>query len=106
LETLSTEGWGVVVGLPVGTLVRTNLAAGRVEDASDQLRTPVPDAMFQTAIGLHYMRARGLYYHATGRHKAALDDFQSLGELMANWGVDSPKLVPWCPGARTPRRRG
>ncbi|XVS67494.1 AAA family ATPase [Actinosynnema sp. CA-299493] len=95
LDLLPTEGWGVVIGLPVGTLVRTHLAAGRVEDASDQLRTPVPDAVFQTAIGLHYMRARGLYYHATGRHRAALDDFQSLGELMAKWGVDSPTLVPW-----------
>ena len=95
LETLPTEGWGVVIGLPVGTLVRTHLAAGRVEDALDQLRTRVPDAMFQTVIGLHYMRARGLYYHATGRYKAALDDFQSLGELMGKWGIDSPKLVPW-----------
>lgn len=95
LETLPAEGWGVLIGLPVGTLVRIHLAAGRVEDALDQLRTRMPDAMFRTAIGLHYVRARGLYYHATGRYKAALNDFQSLGELMGGWGIDSPKLVPW-----------
>jgi ATP/maltotriose-dependent transcriptional regulator MalT len=95
LGTLPVESWGVVIGLPVGTLVRVHLAAGRPEDALDQLRTPVPDAMFKTEIGLHYMRARGLYYHATGRYKAALDDFQSLGELMGKWGVDSPRLAPW-----------
>lgn len=95
LDTLPPDGWGVVIGLPVGTLVRAHLAAGRVEDALDRLGTPVPDAMAETGIGLHYMRARGLYYHATGRYRAALDDFHAVGDLMRKWDADVPALSPW-----------
>ncbi|MFD0428399.1 hypothetical protein ACFQ60_10895 [Streptomyces zhihengii] len=55
----------------------------------------VPDAMFQTTIGLHYRRARGHYYLACGSHEAAMEDFEACGDLMRRWGSDLPGLVPW-----------
>jgi DNA-binding CsgD family transcriptional regulator len=51
--------------------------------------------MFDTPFGLLYLHARGSYYLSTGRLHAALDDFQSCGERMANWTLDIPALVPW-----------
>jgi len=42
--------------------------AGRHQDAATYLKTPVPDAMFQTPFGLHYLQARGgTSWPSTGR---------------------------------------
>jgi DNA-binding CsgD family transcriptional regulator len=51
--------------------------------------------MFQTRYALHYLHARGHYNLAIKRHHAALADFLSCGELMRDWDMDLPALVPW-----------
>jgi DNA-binding NarL/FixJ family response regulator len=95
LTLISAKGWGVLLGLPLTVLVRACTAMGRHEEALNYLRTPLPDAVFQTTIGLHYLRARGIYYRANEQFSAALTDFQSCGELMGRWGIDVPLILPW-----------
>jgi DNA-binding CsgD family transcriptional regulator len=95
LTLISPKSWGVAVGAPVAVLLQACIAMGRFQDAADHLQVPVPDALFQTPIGLQYLRARGQYFYAIGRVSAALTDFESCGELMAQWGLEFPAFVPW-----------
>ncbi|GLZ36453.1 LuxR family transcriptional regulator [Actinokineospora sp. NBRC 105648] len=96
---LSATGWGVCIGVPLATRVAAATAMGAHDEAAALLRTPVPEAMFQTQFGLHYLYARGTHYLATDRPHAALADFQRCGELMGGWEIDLPTLVPWRAGA-------
>ncbi|AXB47625.1 helix-turn-helix transcriptional regulator [Amycolatopsis albispora] len=95
LDLLPPTGWGVGAGLPLGALVTALTRMGRHADAAKRLEQPVPEAMFQSRHGLHYLAARGTHYLATSRHYAALADFLACGELMTSWGLDVPGLVPW-----------
>ncbi|KUJ64171.1 transcriptional regulator [Streptomyces albus subsp. albus] len=95
ISRISAAGWGVAVGLPLGTLIQAETGMGRYDEAMALLEQPVPDGLFQTLPGLHYLRARGRHHLATGRFQAALGDFTACGELMAQWRVDTPQLVPW-----------
>ena len=95
LDFMPAGGWGVALGMPLGILINAATKMGRHEDAAAFLGQPVPEAMFQSRYGLHYLYARGHHYLATSRHYAALADFLSCGELMTSWGVDQPGVVPW-----------
>ncbi|MFJ8959232.1 AAA family ATPase [Lentzea sp. NPDC102401] len=95
LDLMPAGGWGVALGMPLGILINAATKMGRHEDAASFLEQPVPEAMFQSRYGLHYLYARGHHYLATSRHYAALADFLSCGELMTSWGVDQPGVVPW-----------
>lgn len=91
--------WGVGLGFPLSAAVLATTHMGQHDKAAELLAHPVPDAMFQTRYGLHYLYARGHHYLATGSHYAALADFLSCGELMGTWGLDFAGLVPWRTGA-------
>ncbi|WP_062213682.1 LuxR family transcriptional regulator [Streptomyces sp. NBRC 109706] len=95
LRQIPPKGLGVLIGIPLSVLVMTATRAGEKEQALSHLNMAVPEAMFQTTIGLHYRRARGYYYLACGSHEAAIEDFEACGELMRRWGPDLPGLVPW-----------
>jgi DNA-binding CsgD family transcriptional regulator len=95
LTLLTPRGWGVAIGAPLAGLLLATTAAGKLADAAHYLRTPVPEAMFQTPLGPLYLQARGKYFLLTGRLQAALADFQSCQELLTGWGLDQPGLVPW-----------
>ncbi|MER5358345.1 AAA family ATPase [Streptomyces sp. NPDC002785] len=95
LEQLPARGWGVDVGMPLAVLVEARTAMGQHDAAGKLLARPVPEALFQTRFGLHYLYARGMHQLATGRHHAALTDLCACGEKMTAWGLDSPSLVPW-----------
>jgi DNA-binding CsgD family transcriptional regulator len=95
VDLMPAGGWGVALGMPLGILINAATKMGRHEDAASFLEQPVPEAMFQSRYGLHYLYARGHHYLATSRHYAALADFLSCGELMTSWGVDQPGVVPW-----------
>ncbi|MFI0481375.1 AAA family ATPase [Actinomadura sp. 9N215] len=99
LDLISTKGWGVAVGLPISCLVLARTAMGRLTHAAELLSVPVPEAMFRTPIGLHYIYARGRHHLASGHHQAALYDFRSCGTLMRDWGIDLPAIEPWRLGA-------
>ncbi|WSA42979.1 AAA family ATPase [Streptomyces sp. NBC_01803] len=95
LTLLEAKSWGVAVGLPLGTLLEANAAMGNLEEAVKHLRTPVPDAMFQTPFGLRYLLACGRYHHANGQFHAALEDFSAIARLTDDWGLELPVLFPW-----------
>ncbi|MDF3291297.1 helix-turn-helix transcriptional regulator [Streptomyces silvisoli] len=95
LEQLPAHGWGVGIGMPLATLVKARTAMGHHDTAAELLESPVPDAMYATRYGAHYLYARGRHQLATGRHHAAMTDFAACGERMRAWGMDSATLVPW-----------
>ncbi|WP_416972774.1 AAA family ATPase [Streptomyces sp. 4F14] len=99
LDLLGPKSWGAAVGLPLAVAVQAETALGDVDHAAALLERPVPQAMFQTRTGLHYLAARGRYHLATGCHYAALCDFYACGKRMSGWGVDLPALEPWRLGA-------
>ncbi|HET8684707.1 MAG TPA: AAA family ATPase [Micromonosporaceae bacterium] len=95
LTQLPSQSWGVAVGLPLACLLLARTEMGKYDEAAGQLSQPVPTVMVETRFGLHYLRARGHYYLATDRPRAALGDFLACGELMRTWRLDLPALVPW-----------
>lgn len=95
LARISPVGWGVAVGLPISVLVLATTAAGKHEDATTHLGMAVPEAMFQTPCGAHYVQARGRHRLATGHPLAALRDFETCAELVRRWGFDVPGLISW-----------
>jgi DNA-binding CsgD family transcriptional regulator len=99
LSGLPLESWGVAIGRPLGTLVLALTSMGGYEEASRLLNLPVPNSMFKTRFGLNYLYARGNYYLAAGRPSAALGNFTACGDLMAQWDMDQPAVVPWRTGA-------
>ncbi len=99
VETLSMQGWGAAVGLPLGALVLAATRMGDLDTAAEQLRQPVPRAMFDSRHGVHYLYARGTYQLARDNVHAALSDFLTCGDLMRQWSLDTAGLVPWRVGA-------
>ncbi|MFF5209709.1 AAA family ATPase [Streptosporangium sp. NPDC000396] len=95
LDIVPPSSWGVAVGGPLSSLVLSSTAMGKYDAVHGQLDHPVPDAMFQTRYGLHYLHARGRYSLATDHPALALRDFQLCGELMGRWDLDVPGLVAW-----------
>lgn len=96
---LSSKAWGVAVGLPLGCLILATTRRGDYDEAAEHVAQPVPEIMFQSRHGLHYLHARGHYHLSTNRYHAALADFLSCGELMRGWGLNMPGFVPWRIGA-------
>jgi DNA-binding CsgD family transcriptional regulator len=100
LRRLPLNSWGVAIGRPMGSLLLALTFRGAYEEAAELLAVPMPNPMFDTRVGLHYLYARGHYYLATGRPSAALGNFRACAELMAKWGLDQPIVVScWRNGA-------
>ncbi|MEU8189088.1 AAA family ATPase [Micromonospora carbonacea] len=95
LNQLSPKGWGVVIGIPLAIRLRALTFLGELDAAAACLQVPVPQVLFETPFGLHYLHARGLHALATGSPESALADFQLCGQLMTAWRLDLPALVPW-----------
>ncbi|MCP2170279.1 regulatory protein, luxR family [Goodfellowiella coeruleoviolacea] len=95
LDHVDVEKWGTRVGIPLGSLVLAYTAMGLHDAAAAVLDQPVPTEMFQVQAGLHYWRARGHYFLATGRLRAAQNDFSACGELTVDWELDRPGVLAW-----------
>jgi DNA-binding CsgD family transcriptional regulator len=108
LTTLSPHNWGVAVGSPLSHLVLAATAMGDAELAGRALRLAVPEEMQATWFWPMYLRARGSYYlRCADRSLAALNDFETCGRLMTEWGMDSPLNMPWrCDAAQVLVRMG
>ncbi len=87
--------WGLRIGLPLGSRAHGLVAAGDLAEAGRVLKRGYPRGMLQTRYGLHYLRARGHYHLAMGRHELALRDFLACGELTMRWEMDSAAFLPW-----------
>jgi len=99
LRSMSEEAWGVEIGMPLATAIEAYTAIGDHAVSAVLVTTPVPNALFETRYGLHYLYARGRHYLATGYYDAALADFTLCGEKARAWDLDSPSLAPWRVGA-------
>ncbi len=93
LNRLPALSWGVLIGLPLSTMLLADTALGVHDSAA--LRVVVPDAMHDTVPGVRYLRARGHHYLATDRLLAAVADFQACGRFLTRNGVDLPALAAW-----------
>jgi DNA-binding CsgD family transcriptional regulator len=95
LTYVTSDGWGVAVGVPLGCLVTAKVRMGKNTEAGELLGTRLPDAMFSTPYGLHYLFARGQYHLAAGEEHAALTDFLTCRDLMRSWGRGGPTPGQW-----------
>ncbi|MFS7872027.1 AAA family ATPase [Streptomyces asiaticus] len=95
LRSIPPRGWGVAIGLPLSVLVAAHTAVGRLEEAQRYVNYWVPKEMFDSVVGLEYLRSRGQYCLATNRPYAALNDFMASGMLIDQWPVDFGDLAPW-----------
>ncbi|MEU9889601.1 AAA family ATPase [Sphaerisporangium sp. NPDC051011] len=95
LDTIPMSSWGVAIGGPLSSLIIALTAMGKYDAVREYLDRPVPETMFQTRYGLHYLYARGRYSMANEYFAPALRDFQRCGELMVTWNLDTPGLIPW-----------
>ncbi|MFI1734586.1 AAA family ATPase [Streptomyces acidicola] len=98
LALMSPAAWGVAVGMPLAAGVRAATARQAHGEAARLLRVPVPDTMFRTRVGLHYLLARGGHLLAAGRARTALADFHACRDLLADWGEPPRDGLDW----RTP----
>ncbi|AWS44280.1 LuxR family transcriptional regulator [Streptosporangium sp. 'caverna'] len=99
LRLTSALGWGVGIGLPLATGIDAAINKGDYQTAEKLVLQPVPERLFETRFGLHYLVACGRYHLAQGHLQAALADFLSCGERIRSWGIDSTALVTWRIGA-------
>lgn len=95
LTLVGPTAWGIALGVPLAAKVLACTAQGDREGAAECFRVPVPDVMFQTLPGLHYLQARGRYHLSVGRYHAALGDFHACRDLMAAWNLDVSASLSW-----------
>ncbi|MDX3233701.1 AAA family ATPase [Streptomyces sp. ME19-01-6] len=96
LDYIPLQSWGVVVGAPLGSLIRAMTAQGRYHAAGKWLTESVPATMFETRFGLNYQYARGEYYLATGRADLAFEEFLMCGRRVNEWGLSPSVFLPEC----------
>ncbi|MFI5783662.1 LuxR C-terminal-related transcriptional regulator [Nocardia sp. NPDC051570] len=95
LDMMSAESWGVLIGLPLSTAIHARAALGRYTAAAALLNRRVPESMFRTVFGARYLRARGDLFLTTDRASAAVNDFETCGQLMRDKNPAMQTLVPW-----------
>ncbi|WP_431885489.1 ATP-binding protein [Micromonospora wenchangensis] len=95
LAGVATDRWGVAGGWPLSVLLLAATESGDLDEAAAAVVQPLPEAVLNSRLGMHYLYARGRYFLARGRDQLALDDFRLCGELLAEWKLDLPGLVQW-----------
>ncbi|NLU79128.1 helix-turn-helix domain-containing protein [Micromonospora sp. HNM0581] len=95
LDAMSPHNWGVAIGSPLSNLLLAKIGMDKLDETKALLKYVIPDAMRDTWFWPLYLRARGHLHLAGGRVHAALADFETCGQLAAQWGMDLPTLLPW-----------
>ncbi|MFE6614011.1 AAA family ATPase [Amycolatopsis sp. NPDC057786] len=98
LRLLNRQSWGVLIGLPLSTLLSVHVAKNDLAAAGEVLNHVVPVELFGTTFGLRYLNARARYHLASDRPLAAIRDLERCGHLMREWDFDLPAVVPWRAG--------
>ncbi|OLR91287.1 hypothetical protein BJP25_26845 [Actinokineospora bangkokensis] len=96
LRLLPPPAWGVLLCLPLSTLLSAETALGLTD--GDALRHVLPDGALDSTYGPKYLHARGEHYLAADRVLAASADFEECGRRMVAAGRDLPSLAPWRTG--------
>lgn len=95
LALLPARNWGIMLGLPLSTLLHANALTGKVSPVLEEAQSAMPQAIFETPYGMRLLRARGHRYLASGQVSAALDDFLAAGDLAERLELDNPVVLPW-----------
>ncbi|KOX06485.1 hypothetical protein ADK65_01790 [Streptomyces sp. NRRL B-1140] len=95
LSLIPPDAWGITVGVPLAAKILSCTALGDGDGAAACAQLPVPDAMFETLPGAHYLYARGTHHLQEGRRHAGLGDLYACRDLLAHWRVDLSDLIPW-----------
>ncbi|AGL16414.1 AAA family ATPase [Actinoplanes sp. N902-109] len=95
LGEIPAEGWGAVVGLPLGCAIHAAVRMGDRATAKRLVSRSLPEIALRTRYGLHYLHARGHYRLALGLPQPALADFLACGNLTEGWGAHGVAVVPW-----------
>jgi DNA-binding NarL/FixJ family response regulator len=95
LKIIPVAELGVLAGVPLSTLLTAQTLQGKHDEAARTLALPVQDVMFETPFGLFYLLARGRHYVERGLAQVALDDFQAVGDLLDQWGMEQTGALPW-----------
>ncbi|MGH3165519.1 MAG: LuxR C-terminal-related transcriptional regulator [Trebonia sp.] len=95
LTIIPAKSWGVGIGVPLSLLMQSSIEMGRDSEVLDHLRTPLPNEIFETPFGLHYLQVRGRFHYSRGNYGAAFRDFQLVRNLAVQWGIDFPALISW-----------
>ncbi|MCA1217231.1 helix-turn-helix transcriptional regulator [Streptomyces sp. 8L] len=95
LELIPVADWGVLAAEPLTTLLTAQTLQGKHDEAARTLALRVPDVMFETPFGLSYLLARGRHYVERGLAQVALDDLQTVGDLLDQWGMAETETLPW-----------
>ncbi|WP_316524164.1 LuxR family transcriptional regulator [Kitasatospora brasiliensis] len=96
---ISYEGWGVMLGGPLSTLIAALTAQRKLEQARVFLDVPLPQRTLCSLAGPHVLLARAQYHLAAGQAKVALADFTRCGKLLENWKSAARPSLPWRDGA-------
>jgi DNA-binding CsgD family transcriptional regulator len=101
LALLPPPAWGVAVGMPLSAAILSATRRGAFDEARQHLAVPVPEAMFTTRAGPHYLLARGHHQLAMGRARAALGDFHACRDTLERWRLPPAGALDWStPAAR------
>ncbi|MFI9383512.1 LuxR C-terminal-related transcriptional regulator [Kutzneria sp. NPDC052558] len=99
LKLIDNESWGVMIGLPLASLVHGLIETGQHEEVARTLAVPVPDVLFGSRPGLIYLGARAAAAAAQEDWHGALRDYERCGTIMRNNGIDLPAVENWRTGA-------
>lgn len=95
LALLPAQNWGIMLSLPLSTLLHANTLTGHAGPVADAAASAMPQAVFETPYGMSLLRAYGHRYLASGQVSAALDEFLAAGDLAERLDLDSPGVIPW-----------
>jgi DNA-binding CsgD family transcriptional regulator len=95
LSLLSPAAWGIALCVPLSAKVLACTARGDWEGAAECFRIPLPEALFESVVGLQYLEARGRYHLSVHRYQAALGDFYACRDLIAAWKLGSSVSLDW-----------
>lgn len=98
LDLIDRDGWGMMIGIPLGCLVIGLSQTGHHDEAAEVLAEPMPDVMFESRPGLLYLQARAVASAARGRWNEALRDYERCGRIMREHDCDLPAFVNWRTG--------
>ncbi|MGF1425952.1 AAA family ATPase [Kitasatospora sp. LaBMicrA B282] len=94
-HALAALEWNADNEYAVATLLRALTLRGDLAAARELLNRPPRGPLLENPAVLYYQHARGHYYLARQRPRAALLEFGSCAQSMRSWGMDLPALVPW-----------
>ncbi|MGX1914760.1 AAA family ATPase [Streptomyces phaeochromogenes] len=86
----------IMSGIPLAVLMLALVQSGDIKGAR---RLLISRATLHTAAhgreSLYFLHARGHYHLAIHQPHLALRDFESCGQRMLAWRLDSPSFIPW-----------